>query len=67
VIKGVAIAQYFELRIIKSDLIRYFKKCALEGCSWRVHAVKLSNAPTFLIRSLEGTHTCGINEQIRLL
>ena len=67
VIKGVVIAQYFELHIIKSDLIRYFKKCASESCPWHVHAVNLSNAPTFIIRSLEGTHTCGINEQIRLL
>lgn len=62
-IKEVAIAQHFELRIIKSDLIRYFAKCAAEGCPWRIRAVKLSNAPTFAIRSLEGTHTCGKNAQ----
>ncbi|XP_056174629.1 uncharacterized protein LOC115666844 [Syzygium oleosum] len=60
-IKEAAIAQHFELRIIKSDLIRYFAKCASEGCPWRIRAVKLSNAPTFTIRSLEGTHTCGRN------
>lgn len=60
-IKEAAIAQHFELRIIKSDLIRYFAKCATEGCPWRIRAVKLPNAPTFTIRSLEGTHTCGRN------
>lgn len=60
-IKEAAIAQHFELRIIKSDLIRYFAKCATEGCPWRIRAVKVSNAPTFTIRSLEGTHTCGRN------
>ncbi|KAM6541562.1 hypothetical protein CsatB_006009 [Cannabis sativa] len=60
-IKEAAIAQHFELRIIKSDLIRYFAKCATEGCPWRIRAVKLSNAQTFTIRSLEGTHTCGRN------
>lgn len=60
-IKEAAIAQHFELRIIKSDLIRYFAKCASEGCPWRIRAVKLPNAPTFTIRSLEGTHTCGRN------
>ncbi|GAY61382.1 hypothetical protein CUMW_209550, partial [Citrus unshiu] len=57
-IKEAAIAQHFELRIIKSDLIRYFAKCVTEGCPWRIRAVKLPNAPTFTIRSLEGTHTC---------
>ncbi|KAH7575486.1 hypothetical protein JRO89_XS02G0121100 [Xanthoceras sorbifolium] len=62
-IKEAAIAQHFELRIIKSDLIRYFAKCAAEGCPWRIRAVKLPNAPTFAIRSLEGTHTCGKNAQ----
>ncbi|GMJ05648.1 MUSTANG 3 [Hibiscus trionum] len=62
-IKEAAIAQHFELRIIKSDLIRYFAKCATEGCPWRIRAVKLPNAPTFTIRSLEGTHTCGKNAQ----
>ncbi|KAF7801521.1 Transposase, MuDR, plant [Senna tora] len=60
-IKEAAIAQHFELRIIKSDLIRYFAKCASEGCPWRIRAVKRPNAPTFTIRSLEGTHTCGRN------
>ncbi|KAL5561103.1 hypothetical protein UlMin_030850 [Ulmus minor] len=60
-IKEAAIAQHFELRIIKSDLIRYFAKCATEGCPWRIRAVKLPNTPTFIIRSLEGTHTCGRN------
>lgn len=63
-IKEAAIAQHFELRIIKSDLIRYFAKCASEGCPWRIRAVKLPNVPTFTIRSLEGTHTCGRNAQI---
>lgn len=60
-IKEAAIAQHFELHIIKSDLIRYFAKCASDGCPWRIRAVKLPNAPTFTIRSLEGTHTCGRN------
>lgn len=58
-IKEAAIAQHFELRIVKSDLIRYFAKCATEGCPWRIRAVKLPNAPTFTIRSIEATHTCG--------
>lgn len=60
-IKEAAIAQHFELRIIKSDLIRYFAKCASDGCPWRIRAVKLPSVSTFIIRSLEGTHTCGRN------
>lgn len=63
-IKEAAIAQHFELKIIKSDLIRYFAKCAKEGCPWRIRAVKLPNVPTFTIRSIEGTHTCGRNAQL---
>ncbi|KAL3621037.1 hypothetical protein CASFOL_035949 [Castilleja foliolosa] len=58
-IKEAAIAQHFELRIIKSDLIRYIAKCAADSCPWRIRAVKLPNAPTFTIRSLDPTHTCG--------
>ncbi|KAM3383025.1 hypothetical protein P3S68_008600 [Capsicum galapagoense] len=62
-VKEAAIAQHFELRIVKSDLIRYIAKCASEGCPWRIRAIKLPNVPTFTIRSLEGTHTCGKNAQ----
>lgn len=63
-IKEAAIAQHFELKIIKSDLVRYFAKCAKEGCPWRIRAVKLPNAPTFAIRTIEGAHTCGKDAQL---
>ncbi|ONK76170.1 uncharacterized protein A4U43_C03F24670 [Asparagus officinalis] len=63
-IKDAAIAQHFELKIIKSDLIRYFAKCAKDGCPWRIRAVKLPSVPTFTIRAIEGTHTCGKNAQL---
>ncbi|KAF3684919.1 putative serine/threonine protein phosphatase 2A 57 kDa regulatory subunit B' iota isoform-like [Capsicum annuum] len=62
-IKEAAIAQHFELRIVKSDLIHYIAKCASKGCPWRICAFKLPNVSTFTIRSLEGTHTCGKNAQ----
>lgn len=62
-VKEAAIAQHFELRVLKSDLIRYIAKCATEGCPWRIRAVKLPSAPTFVIRNLEGTHSCGKNAQ----
>lgn len=61
-IKEAALAQHFELRIIKSHLIWYIAKCAADGCPWRIRAVKLPNThPTFTTRSLGGTHTCGKN------
>lgn len=63
-IKEAAIAQHFELKIIKSDLIRYFARCAKEDCPWRIRAVKLPDSPTFTIRSIEGTHTCGKDAQL---
>ncbi|KAG6512202.1 uncharacterized protein LOC121976479 [Zingiber officinale] len=62
-IKEAAISQHFELKIIKSDLIRYFAKCAKDSCPWRIRAVKLPNAPTFTVRSIEGTHTCNKDAQ----
>lgn len=62
-VKEAAIAQHFELRVLKSDLVRYIAKCATEGCPWRIRAVKLPSAPTFVIRNLEGTHSCGKNAQ----
>lgn len=64
-VKEAAIAQHFELRVIKSDLVRYFAKCATKDCPWLIRAVKHSNAPTFSIRSIEATHTCGKNVQYR--
>lgn len=64
-VKEAAIAQHFELRIIKSDLVRYYAKCATEGCPWRIRATKVADAPTFSVRSIETTHTCGRNVQYR--
>lgn len=63
-IKDAAIAQHFELKIIKSDLVRYFAKCAKEDCPWRIRAVKLPNSQAFKIRRIEGMHTCGRNAQL---
>ncbi|KNA06819.1 hypothetical protein SOVF_177520 [Spinacia oleracea] len=62
-IKEAAIAQHFELRVVKSDLIRYIAKCSFGDCPWRIRAVKISNSPIFTVRSLEPTHTCGCNAQ----
>ncbi|KAK1293187.1 hypothetical protein QJS10_CPB17g02626 [Acorus calamus] len=64
IIRDAAIAQHFELRILKSDLIRFYAKCAKEGCPWKIRAVKLPSVPTFIIKNIEGAHTCGKNAQL---
>ncbi|KAK1316239.1 hypothetical protein QJS10_CPA05g01695 [Acorus calamus] len=64
IIRDAAIAQHFELRILKSDLIRFYAKCAKEGCPWKIRAVKLPSVSTFIIKNIEGAHTCGKNAQL---
>ncbi|KAH9659193.1 SWIM-type domain-containing protein [Citrus sinensis] len=34
-------------------------QCAAEGCPWRIHAAKLPGVPTFTIRTIHESHTCG--------
>ncbi|WJX15206.1 hypothetical protein P8452_05382 [Trifolium repens] len=51
-IKEAAIAQHFELRIIKRDLVRYFAKCASDGCPWRIRAVKLPNGQKGIVDAI---------------
>lgn len=58
-LRETAIALHFEVQTIKSDKTRFTAKCAAEGCPWRIHAAKLPGVPTFTIRTLHETHTCG--------
>ncbi|KAK1283703.1 hypothetical protein QJS10_CPB21g00117 [Acorus calamus] len=58
VLKEIAIALHFDLRIVKSDRSRFIAKCSKEGCPWRVHVAKCPGVPTFSIRTLHGEHTC---------
>ncbi|XP_038717385.1 uncharacterized protein LOC120010664 [Tripterygium wilfordii] len=61
-LRAAAIALRFEMQTVKSDKTRFTAKCASEGCPWRIHAAKLSNSPTFTIRTIHDAHTCdGIN------
>lgn len=57
-LKEIAIALHFDLRIVKSDRSRFIAKCSKEGCPWRVHVAKCPGVPTFSIRTLHGEHTC---------
>lgn len=58
-LRDTAIALHFEVQTIKSDKTRFTAKCAAEGCPWRIHAAKLPGVPTFTIRTIHDTHTCG--------
>ncbi|XP_023644686.1 uncharacterized protein LOC17899636 isoform X2 [Capsella rubella] len=58
-IKNAAIALRFEMQTIKSDKTRFTAKCMGEGCPWRIHCAKIPNAPTFTVRTIHGSHTCG--------
>ncbi|KAF5199626.1 Mudr family transposase [Thalictrum thalictroides] len=58
-LRNAAIACHFEIQTVKSDKTRFTAKCASEGCPWRVHAAKLPGVPTFTIRTIHESHTCG--------
>ncbi|XP_010519970.1 PREDICTED: uncharacterized protein LOC104799254 [Tarenaya hassleriana] len=58
-LRDMAIALHFEMQTIKSDKTRFTAKCASEGCPWRIHAAKLPGVPTFTIRTIHESHTCG--------
>ncbi|XP_022973906.1 uncharacterized protein LOC111472539 [Cucurbita maxima] len=57
-LKDIAIAMHFDIRIVKSDRSRFIAKCSKEGCPWRVHVAKCPGVPTFTVRTLHGEHTC---------
>ncbi|CAA7026394.1 unnamed protein product [Microthlaspi erraticum] len=58
-LRDTAISLRFEMHTIKSDKTRFTAKCMGEGCPWRIHCAKVPNAPTFTIRTIHGSHTCG--------
>jgi len=58
-LRDTAIALHFEMQTIKSDKTRFTAKCRSEGCPWRIHAAKLPGVPTFTIRTIHESHTCG--------
>ncbi|XP_022159271.1 uncharacterized protein LOC111025685 [Momordica charantia] len=58
-LRDTAIALHFEMQTIKSDKTRFTARCAADGCPWRIHAAKLPGVPTFTIRTIHDTHSCG--------
>lgn len=58
-LRDAAIACNFEIQTVKSDKTRFTAKCVAEGCPWRIHCAKLPGVPTFTIRTIHESHTCG--------
>ena len=58
-LRDAAIALRFEIQTVKSDKTRFTAKCATDGCPWRIHCAKLPGVPTFTIRTIHESHTCG--------
>ncbi|EOA26633.1 hypothetical protein CARUB_v10022697mg [Capsella rubella] len=58
-LRDAAIALRFEMQTVKSDKTRFTAKCTSEGCPWRIHCARLPGVPTFTIRTIHGSHTCG--------
>ncbi|XP_058103384.1 uncharacterized protein LOC131246938 [Magnolia sinica] len=57
-LRDYAIRLNFEYKRIRSGFGHYQAKCITDDCSWRIHACKLLDKPTFKIKSLKGNHTC---------
>lgn len=60
-VKGAAIAQNFEISVLRSDTKRYTVQCKnhAKGCKWRLHASKIDRkAPIFSIKNFISEHTC---------
>ena len=58
-LRDAAIASRFEMQTLKSDKTRFTAKCASVDCPWRIHCARLPGVPTFSIRTIHGSHTCG--------
>ncbi|XP_058101281.1 uncharacterized protein LOC131245687 [Magnolia sinica] len=57
-LREYAIHSNFQYKRTRSSGGHYQAKCIKCDCSWRIHACKLPDKPTFKIKSLKGNHTC---------
>ncbi|KAF8401205.1 hypothetical protein HHK36_012134 [Tetracentron sinense] len=48
----------YTCKTIKDKFVRVY--CKAEGCPWRINAGKLSTTHIFIIKKMNGTHTCGV-------
>ncbi|KAL5842431.1 hypothetical protein ACOSQ3_013034 [Xanthoceras sorbifolium] len=56
-VKGYAIQEVFRLKKIKNDNCRYTVTCKNDACDWRLHASRLPNRVTCMIKSMCGSHS----------
>lgn len=54
-----AIAHRFAYKLKKSEVNRARGICVIDGCSWRIHASRVSTDQPFEIKKFQNTHTCG--------
>ncbi|KAL5551517.1 hypothetical protein UlMin_001693 [Ulmus minor] len=52
----VAMQDYFEYKVVKSNKTLYVVKCINENCKWWVCASKLHNSGYFIIKKYHGAH-----------
>ncbi|KAL0346066.1 UNVERIFIED_CONTAM: hypothetical protein Sradi_4437900 [Sesamum radiatum] len=58
VLRDYVVQEGFVIVRLKNERTRVTCKCAANGCSWRIHASRLSDGVTFAIKSLKAEHTC---------
>ncbi|KAL2245997.1 UNVERIFIED_CONTAM: hypothetical protein Sindi_2867900 [Sesamum indicum] len=65
VVHSHAIKTKRTLKITKNDGRRIYAKCGVEGCDWRIHALKLAKEHTFQIREYYPKHKCGVTYNVK--
>ncbi|KAK2663651.1 hypothetical protein Ddye_002225 [Dipteronia dyeriana] len=53
VLRDFMVQEGFELKRIKNDKERYTTGCALDGCSWWIHASLVDDKTTFMIKTMQ--------------
>ncbi|PKA53835.1 ubiquitin-conjugating enzyme E2 S [Apostasia shenzhenica] len=53
-----AVAKGFTYKFVKNDLSRVIAECPVEGCPWRIQAIKRPSKQDFVIKTLVKRHTC---------
>ncbi|KAG8366583.1 hypothetical protein BUALT_Bualt17G0095000 [Buddleja alternifolia] len=53
------------IKVTKNDLKRVHGKCVSKGCQWRVHAIKIKDESSFIIREYFSKHTCGESYHVK--
>uniref|UniRef100_A0A8R7TCB9 Transposase MuDR plant domain-containing protein n=1 Tax=Triticum urartu TaxID=4572 RepID=A0A8R7TCB9_TRIUA len=58
-LRQLAIREDWSFNTQYSDTRRFRANCTDEDCPWRIHASKLPNTNTFMVKKLPFEHTCG--------